>query len=57
MKEAKPSVFPLRIPENIKLAIKSKADKEGLSINAAIIQRLVKSLQGDEKNDSNATVQ
>lgn len=56
MKETKPSVFPLRIPENVKLAIKSKADKEGLSINAAIIQRLVQSLQGDEKNDSNATI-
>lgn len=56
MKEAKPSVFPLRMPDNVKLAIKSKADKEGLSINAAILQRLVQSLQGDEKNDSNAAV-
>lgn len=56
MKEAKPSTFPLRMPSNLKKALKEKANKEGLSLNAAIIQRLVRSVQRDEIDEGNAAV-
>lgn len=56
MKETKPSTFSLRIPTNLKKTLKAKASEEGLSLNAAIIQRLVKSVQRDEINENNTAV-
>lgn len=38
----------LRLPERVKKAIHEKAAEEGLSLNAAIVQRLVWSLKNDE---------
>jgi predicted HicB family RNase H-like nuclease len=40
--------FCLRLPTRIKEAVQKKAAEEGLSINSAIIQRLVWSLQNDK---------
>ncbi|EPK8197468.1 Arc family DNA-binding protein [Morganella morganii] len=51
MKEKKTSTFPLRMPEWVKEKIKAKAGKEGLSVNAAILQRLVQSLERDDINE------
>lgn len=47
--------FKLRMPEHVKAAIAKKADEEGLSINSAIVQRLVRSLKQEEMK--NAAVQ
>ncbi|NEN67984.1 Arc family DNA-binding protein [Escherichia coli] len=41
--------FSLRLPERVKNAVQEKAEEEGLSLNAAIVQRLVWSLKNDEK--------
>jgi len=41
--------FSLRLPERVKKAVQEKAEEEGLSLNAAIVQRLVWSLKNDEK--------
>ncbi|RAW93955.1 MULTISPECIES: Arc family DNA-binding protein [unclassified Photorhabdus] len=41
--------FTLRMPERVKSAIQQKASEEGLSLNSAIIQRLVWSLKNDER--------
>ncbi|HGE8281631.1 MULTISPECIES: Arc family DNA-binding protein [Serratia] len=40
----------LRLPEEVKNLIQQKAQREGLSMNAAIVQRLVWSLDEDRKN-------
>lgn len=44
------SQLKLRLPEDIKIAIQNKAKREGLSLNAAIVQRLVWSVEEDLKN-------
>ncbi|WP_276972150.1 Arc family DNA-binding protein [Tatumella ptyseos] len=41
--------FSLRLPERVKKAIQQKAEDEGLSLNAAIVQRLVWSLKNDDR--------
>ncbi|HCT5880586.1 TPA: Arc family DNA-binding protein [Morganella morganii] len=38
----------LRLPKNVKVAVEEKAKKEGLSLNSAIIQRLVWSINNDK---------
>ncbi|HHR5803487.1 TPA: Arc family DNA-binding protein [Providencia alcalifaciens] len=45
MSGKKASVFPLRMADWVKEEIKVRAEREGLSVNAAIIQRLVQSLE------------
>lgn len=40
----------LRLPEEVKNKIQQKAIREGLSLNSAIVQRLVWSLDEDQKN-------
>ncbi|EPF5868870.1 Arc family DNA-binding protein [Morganella morganii] len=39
----------LRLPKNVKVAVEEKAKKEGLSLNSAIIQRLVWSINNDNR--------
>lgn len=39
----------LRLPKNVKVAVEEKAKKEGLSLNSAIIQRLVWSIDNDKR--------
>ncbi|EUD08377.1 Arc family DNA-binding protein [Providencia alcalifaciens] len=38
----------LRLPKNVKNAVEKKAREEGLSLNSAIIQRLVWSINNDK---------
>lgn len=39
----------LRLPKDVKVAVEEKAKKEGLSLNSAIIQRLVWSINNDNR--------
>lgn len=39
----------LRLPKNVKAAVEEKAKMEGLSLNSAIIQRLVWSINNDNR--------
>lgn len=40
----------IRLPADVKQAIQAKAKREGLSLNSAIVQRLVWSIDEDVKN-------
>jgi predicted HicB family RNase H-like nuclease len=44
------SQFKLRLPDDLKNALQIKAKREGLSLNAAIVQRLVWSIDEDGKH-------
>ncbi|OKP02621.1 Arc family DNA-binding protein [Xenorhabdus eapokensis] len=44
-------VFSLRLPKRVKAHVESKAREEGLSINAAIIQRLVWSINDEKRRN------
>lgn len=41
--------FTLRLPKGVKEQVERKAKEEGLSLNSAIIQRLVWSINYDKK--------
>ncbi|MDM3576494.1 Arc family DNA-binding protein [Proteus mirabilis] len=41
--------YNLRMPKRIKDSLEKKAREEGLSLNSAILQRLVWSLKNDER--------
>ncbi|PHM54523.1 MULTISPECIES: Arc family DNA-binding protein [Xenorhabdus] len=41
--------FSLRLPKRVKEHVMSKAKEEGLSLNSAIIQRLVWSINDEKK--------
>lgn len=46
----KTTQMKIRLPADVRQAIQEKAAREGLSLNSAIVQRLVWSIEKDRKN-------